>query len=210
MVKLLEGGIAEEDEEAAMAMVMDKAAVAERMGSIEVDESLHAESVLALAWRMALSDGSAADSETSAHNEIAERLGVSADAAAALREAVFTEATKEAEVLIGFAAGIVSSDGRIDASEFVEFDDLISGLPVNEEKRESLVATLHEPPSRASIVGQFAGLSALSQMRVMHQLGPFVAAAHRGEAEMSITVALAVEAGMQEADARAALSAGYI
>ncbi len=210
MVKLLEGGIPEEDEADAMAMVMDKSAVTERMKTIEVDASVHADSVLALAWRMALSDGSVADAETTAHDEIAARLGATKEAAAELRSAVLREATTEAEVLIGFAAGVVASDGRIDASELVEFDDLISGLPVDQEKRESLVSTLHEPPARAAIVAQFASLTELSQLRVMHQLGPIVAAAHRGDAEVSIAVALAVEAGMAEADARAALSAGYM
>ncbi|MGB1698549.1 MAG: hypothetical protein ACPHRO_01265, partial [Nannocystaceae bacterium] len=210
MVKLLEGGIPEEDEAEAMAMVMDKSAVAERMAGIEVAADVHADSVLALAWRMALSDGSAADSEVAAHDEIAQRLGVSPDAAATLRDNVSSEVSIEAEVLISFAAGIISSDGRVDASELVEFDDLISGLPVEEAKREALVATLHDPPSRATTVARFAGLSEHSKLRVMHQLGPFVAAAHRGDAEASIAVALAVEAGMDEADARAALSAGYL
>lgn len=210
MVKLLEGGIPEEDEADAMAMVMDKAAVTERMATLEVEDSVHADGVLALAWRMALSDGSVVEAETSAHDEIASRLGVTADAASELRGAVLREATQEAEVLIGFAAGLVASDGRVDASEFVEFDDLIGGLPVEEEKREALVSMLHDPPSRDSIVSQFSGLSELSRMRVMHLLGPIVAAAHRGDAEASIAVALAVEAGMAEADARAALSAGYM
>lgn len=207
MVKLLEDGIPEEDEADAMAMVMDKDAVEARLATLAADDTVDATAVLEIAWTMALSDGSTDDAEAAAFDAVAAKLGLSGEDAATMRAAVSTRAEAEARVVVAFAAGVVASDGRIDATELVEFDDLISGLPVPEASRETLVAELHEsPPPRELVTAHFAALDDAGKRRVLARLGPFVAAAHRGHTEVMIALAVATDAGMNEADARAALS----
>ena len=208
MIRLLESNIPEEDEAETMAMVMDKEAVQARFDGLTVDDTLDIDSILEIAWTMALADGASDTVEADAFDAVAGRLGKDAEQAAAMRASIEHQAHEEAGVLVAFAAGVVASDGRVDATELVEFDDLISSLPVPESERENLVATVHEPPAREEVTQRFASLDARGQRRVLARLGPLVAAAHRGHAELMIAITVAVDAGMTEEDARAALDAG--
>lgn len=205
MVRLLESGIPEEDEADAMAMVMDKEAVRGRLATLEVGEDLDVTGILETAWIMALADGAADTAEATAFEEVAARLGRDAEAAASMRETVQRRAQAEARVLAAFAAGVVASDGRVDATEQVEFDDLLGTLPLPASERDALVGTLHDPPPREEVTRGFADLDAAGRRRVLARLGPLVAAAHRGHAEVMIAVTVATDAGMDEAEARAAL-----
>ena len=156
---------------------------------------------------MSLADGDGSDIEAAVHDRIADKVGVDADAAQALREGWNTRAAARAELVVAFAAALANLDGRMDPAEAVQFDALLERQPVSVSRRLQLAELLYNPPDVSELGLRVAAMELAEKEAVLYDIAPFVVASHRGDREREVYFELATQAAISRDTAQAMLEA---
>ena len=162
---------------------------------------LFSEAILEKAWRMALADGAGSEHEAAVHDDLAKRLGVSADEVGRLRAQWLEQAQRRSELVAGFAAVVANLDGRLDPAEAAELDALLERLPVAEGRRPALEAMRDQPPSLDEIVGALLGTDAEERRIALQAIVPLLRASARGDRERELFLDVATRLAIPRGEA---------
>jgi uncharacterized tellurite resistance protein B-like protein len=198
---LLDERLQGDDAQPWVELLSDRARLAAHMKSLQPPPPLFTDEILAKAWRVALSDGTGSGSESAAHDEVAARLGVSAEHAAEVREQTSERAARRAELVAGFGAVLVALDGAVSTDEEAQFETLLGRLPLSAERRVAHLERLSEAPEVESILGGLAALDREDRRIVVLELVPLVHHAAPSDREREMFFDLAERLGVTRAEA---------
>jgi tellurite resistance protein len=202
VLRMLDERIGAEDASHWLELLADRARLRAHLDTLPPPMPFFAEGILEKAWRMALADGEGSGHEAEVHDMLAERMGVSADEAARLRQAWLREAQRRSEIVAGFAAILANLDGRLDASEVAELDALIDRLPVPAERRPSLRALRADPPPIEQMVGELLGMDAEERSIALLALVPLLRTHAEDSHERALFLDVAARVAIPPAEAR--------
>jgi tellurite resistance protein len=205
ILRLIDASVEDQDMQPWLDMLGDRPALERRFSELEPPLPFYAEELLEQAWRMALADGSSSEVEAAVHDRIAEKVGVDAEQAAALRQRWSVAAGIRAELVVGFAAALANLDGRMDSAEAAQFDSLLERMPVSVARRVELSALLYMPPKLEVLGERLAALGREQAGTVLQEIAPLVQASARGDREREVFLTLAERAAVPRERAEALL-----
>ncbi|NVB42395.1 hypothetical protein G6O69_31520 [Pseudenhygromyxa sp. WMMC2535] len=191
ILNLIDARVEDEAMQPWLDMLGDRRALERRFLELEPPLPDFAEVLLEQGWRMALADGAASEVEAAVHDRVAERLGVSAERAAALRADWTKDAAARAELVIAFAAALANLDGRMESAEAAQFDSLLERMPVSVARRVELADLLYAPPELGALGDRLVALGADARLSVLRDIAPLVSASHSGARERALFFELA-------------------
>ncbi|MEM6296581.1 MAG: TerB family tellurite resistance protein [Myxococcota bacterium] len=188
-----------EEYSAWLATISDSARLEEMLRQLpEPPAEAHRE-ILENAWTIAVVDGERSDSEATALERIATRLGVESVQLEFWREAWTTQQHDLAEVVVAAACVVLAGDAPVPSEDRAHIRELAYRLPTAEDHREELVASTAIPHDSEAVARSLRGIPKRRRQWLIKVLADLPGRTSRREDALVRLRSLGTDAGLSAA-----------